>query len=75
MRNQHLISAGKGLLSMSHQRGFDEVMIVNPTDLNQGATLMQFQYGEPPYGYYGEPYYGEPYVGEPYYGEPYVGEP
>jgi hypothetical protein len=51
---------------MNRNRGFDEVMIVNPGEPGQGARLMRFHYGEPPeMGYVGEDTYG-------YYAEPPV---
>jgi hypothetical protein len=72
---------------MNPNRGFDEVMIVNPNDprvhAREGVKLMQYSYGEPPeMGYYAEPpdmgYYGQP-PGMGYYGEPpdmgYYGQP
>jgi hypothetical protein len=71
---------------MNQNRGFDEVMIVNPNDprvrSSEGVRLMQYNYAEPPeMGYYAEPpemgYYGQPpemgYYAEPemgYYAEP-----
>ncbi len=50
---------------MAVNRGFDEVMIVNPHDprreAKEGVRLMGFYYGQPPeFGYYGE----EPYLSE-----------
>ena len=59
---------------MSRQRGFDEVMIVNPynpqTDTAQGVRLMPYHYGGPmDLGYYGDPGFAE--YAEPWgsYGE------
>src|SRR5215475_11278953 len=55
---------------MKHSHGFDEIMIVNPSEpgfsTNQGVRLMRFHYGEPPdMGYYAQPpetygYYAQP---------------
>ena len=63
---------------VNQNRGFDEVMIVNPSDSHihpsEGVRLMRYNYSEPPeMGYYAEPsemgYYGEsPEMG--YYAEP-----
>jgi hypothetical protein len=70
-------------LVVKGNRGFDEVMIVNPTEPNGGGRFMRFHYGQPlEMGYYGEPpeMYGEYdpvgyYAEEPYVGEdPYVSE-
>src|SRR5919106_124999 len=55
---------------MNRNRGFDEVMIVNPTETN-GGRFMRFHYPQP-MGYYAEPpqqygYYAEdPYQGYGY---------
>jgi hypothetical protein len=65
---------------MKHSHGFDEIMIVNPSEpgfsTNQGVRLMRFHYGEPPdMGYYAQPpetygYYAEPPETYGYYAEP-----
>jgi hypothetical protein len=57
---------------MARTRGFDEVMIVNPSTPGHGVTHMRF-HNAPEFGYYAEPYeYG--YYAEPseygYYAEP-----
>ena len=69
---------------MNGNRGFDEVMIVNPSEPN-GGRLMRFHYAQPPeMGYYAEPQemygWGEPemygqYEPMGYYAEdPYLAE-
>jgi hypothetical protein len=65
---------------MKHSHGFDEIMIVNPSEpgfnTNQGVRLMRFHYGEPPdMGYYAQPpeaygYYAESPETYGYYAEP-----
>ena len=41
---------------MNANRGFDEVMIVNPSEPNGGGRFMRFHYAQPPeMGYYAEP--------------------
>jgi hypothetical protein len=65
---------------MNHSHGFDEIMIVNPSEpgfsTNQGVRMMRFHYGEPPdMGYYAQPsepygYYAEPPDPYGYYAEP-----
>lgn len=57
---------------MKSDRGFDEVMIVNPGEpgLNQGERLMRFHYAEPPeMGFYAEPPEGYGYFAEDPYGD------
>jgi hypothetical protein len=70
---------------MNANRGFDEVMIVNPSEPNRGGRFMRFHYAQPPgMGYYAEPPemygWGEPdmygqYEPVGYYAEdPYLAE-
>ena len=45
----------QGFLTMNANRGFDEVMIVNPSEPNGGGRFMRFHYAQPPeMGYYAE---------------------
>src|SRR4030095_11899934 len=42
-------------LTMNANRGFDEVMIINPSEPNGGGRFMRFHYAQPPeMGYYAE---------------------
>src|SRR5262245_23506100 len=79
------IEGTEGLLTMNGNRGFDEVMIVNPSEANGGGRFMRFHYAQPPeMGYYAEPPemydWGEPdmygqYEPVGYYAEdPYLAE-
>jgi len=56
--NGRTIEAGETVLEKRSSRGFDEVMIVNPTDpvgFGQGVRLMPYEFGEPPeIGYFAE---------------------
>jgi hypothetical protein len=65
-------------IKMKRNRGFDEVMIVNPYDPgsndNQGVRLMRFYAAPPGMGYYAEPpadpgYYAAPVNGYGYYAQ------
>src|SRR6266700_1768184 len=64
-------AAGDRRVTMARKRGFDEVMIVNPSEPGFGTrgARMRFHYAEgPDYGYYAEPpEYGD-YAEAPEYG-------
>jgi hypothetical protein len=69
-------------MAMKRERGFDEVMIVNPyepgSDTNQGVKLMRFYAIPPGIGYYAEQpepygYYAAPASGYGYYAAPAPG--